>query len=92
MKRRGIISEALARSRRRRREPMEVILTFQMNFGDRPDDSVTLIDERRVPLVGSVFDNRDRILREFLRLLMKAGAQQPRVMRRLLRLQRGRKR
>jgi hypothetical protein len=56
---------------------MEVILTVKFNFGDRPRDHVTLVDERRVPLVGSVFENRDRIAREFLRLLVKAGATQP---------------
>lgn len=64
---------------------MEVVLTFKMNFSDQPEEALTLIEERRVPLVGSVFDNRDRILREFLRLLLKAGTQQPRVMRRMLR-------
>lgn len=81
----------MGRPRRRRREPLEVILTFKMNLGDRPADAVTLIEERRVPLVGSVFDNRDRILREFLRLLMKAGARQPAVMRRLLDLRGGKR-
>lgn len=83
-KRRGIISKALDRLDRRRRTPMEVILTFRMNFGDYPEDAVTLVDRRRVPLVGSVFDNRDRIAREFLRLMLSAGARQPRVVRRLL--------
>lgn len=77
MKRPGIISKAVAGERRRRKEPMEVILTVKFNFGDRPRDNVTLIDERRVPLVGSVFENRDRIAREFLRLLVKAGATRP---------------
>lgn len=67
-----------------RRKPLEVILTFKMNFGDVPGDATTLVDRRRVPLVGSVFDNRDRIAREFLRLLLKAGARQPSVVSRLL--------
>ena len=66
---------------------MEVVLTLKLNFGDHPDDAVTLIEERSVPLVGSVFENRERIAREFLRLLMKAGSQ-PRVVRRLLEGQR----
>lgn len=79
-----MISKALARVRRRPKQPMEVVLTLKMNFGDRPDDALTLIQNRRVPLVGSVFDNRDRLLREFLRLLLKASAKQPRVMRGLL--------
>lgn len=83
MKRPGIISKAVGRDRLRRRQPLEVILTVKMNFGDHPRDAMTLMHERRVPLVGSVFDNRDRIAREFLRTLVKAGARQPAVMRRL---------
>ena len=82
MKRPGIIAKTLGRARHR--QPMEVVLTVKVNFGDRPSEAVTLIDERRVPLVGSVFDNRDRIAREFVRLLVKAGAKQPRVLGRML--------
>lgn len=82
MKRAGIISKALGRARKR--EPLDVILTLKVNFGDSPGDAMTLIEERRVPLVGSVFDNRDRIAREFLRLLLKAGARQPSVLRALM--------
>ena len=63
---------------------MEVILTLKVNFGSHPGDAMTLIEERKVPLVGSVFDNRDRIAREFLRLLLMAGARQPRVLRKML--------
>ena len=63
---------------------MDVILTLKINFGDSAGEAVTLIDERRVPLVGSVFENRDRIAREFLRLLLKASARQPRVLKTLL--------
>ena len=82
MKRPGIIAKTLSRARSR--EPMEVVLTVKMNFGDRPSEAMTLIDERRVPLVGSVFENRDRIARAFVQLLIKAGARQPQVVRRLL--------
>lgn len=77
-----MISEALRRARSRR-EPLDVILTLKVNFGDNPDDSLTLVNERRVPLVGSVFDNRDRIAREFLRLITRAAARQPRLVRRI---------
>lgn len=72
-----MISKAVGRARRRHQQPMEVILTVKFNFGDHPHDAMTLLEERRVPLVGSVFENRDRIAREFLRLLVKAGARQP---------------
>jgi len=84
VKRPGIITKAIGRSRHRRKQPMDVILTLKVNFGDHPGDAMTLVDERRIPLVGSVFENRDRIAREFLTLLMKAGARQPGVLRRLL--------
>jgi len=84
LKRPGIISKALGRSRQRRKQPMDVILTLKINFGDSPGDAMTLIEERQVPLVGSVFENRDRIAREFLRLLLKAGARQPRVLKTML--------
>lgn len=82
MKRAGIISKALGRARRK--EPIDVVLTLKMNFGDDPADVITLLQNRRVPLVGSIFENRDRIAREFIRLLLKAGALQPRAMRRLM--------
>jgi hypothetical protein len=75
LKRAGIISKAMRRSARR--EPLEVVLSFKVRFGEAPHEQVTLVDERRLPLVGSVFDNRDRIAREFLRLLVKAGVRRP---------------
>jgi hypothetical protein len=77
LKRAAILSRL--RRRERRKEPLEVVLTFKMNLGDRPEDALTLIKNQRVPLVGSVFENRDRIARGFVRLLIKAGAKQPRI-------------
>lgn len=65
---------------RRRKDPLEVNLTFRVNFGTRPDEALTLIDNQRVPFAGSVFENRDRIVRGFVRLLVKAGVMQPRVL------------
>ena len=84
MKRPGIISKALGRARQRRKEPLDVVLTLKLNFGDSPGDALTLIEEQRVPLAGSVFENRDRIAREFLRLLLKATSRQPRVLKTLM--------
>lgn len=56
-------------------------LTFKLTFGDEPGDSVTVMNERRVPMVNSVFDNRDRILRAFALTLVKVGMAQPKVVR-----------
>ena len=90
MKRPGIISKALGRARQRRKQPLDVVLTLKLNFGDSPGDALTLIEEQRVPLVGSVFENRDRIAREFLRLLLKASSRQPGVLKTLMSRRAGR--
>lgn len=75
--------EGKKRRRRGSKEPLDVQLTVRFKFGDEPQDQITVIDDRRVPMVGSVIDNRDRIMRGFLRLLMKTALKQPRVMREL---------
>ena len=65
-------------------EPLEVDLTVSFRFGDEPDDKVTVIENRRVPMVGSVFDSRDAMMRGFVKLLLKAGFTQPKVLREIL--------
>lgn len=69
---------------RRPKTPMELQLTVSFRFGDEPNDRITVLDNRRVPLVGSIFDSRDAIVRGFLRMVMKAAAMQPKVARELL--------
>lgn len=61
-------------------EPLEVDLTVSFRFGDEPGDKVTMIDNRRVPMVGSVFEQRDTMVRNFVKLLLKAGLTQPKVL------------
>ena len=56
-------------------------LTFKINFGDAPGDAVTVMHERRVPMVNSVFDQRDRIIRTFAMSLLRVGLAQPKVVR-----------
>lgn len=73
---------ASAKSRERApKAPLEVRLSLKVRFGEGVDESVTLMDERRVPMVNSVFDNRDRILRSFTMLLLRASMTQPKVVR-----------
>lgn len=79
----GILAKARER-RRREQEPLEVRLTMRFNFGDTPDEAVTVMNDRRVPMVGSVFDSRDRILRSFATLLVRTGMSQPKVAKELL--------
>ena len=69
------------RSRGREKEPVDVHLTVRFNFGDGPADAITVIDDRKVPMVDSVFKSRDRIVRGFVSLLLKSGFKSPAVTR-----------
>ncbi len=61
-------------------EPLDVELTVAFRFGDEPGDKVTVIENRHVPMVGSVFDSRDALMKGFVKLLLKAGLTQPKVL------------
>lgn len=65
-------------------EPLEVELSVSFKFGDQPDDRLTPIDRRKLPMVDSVFRNRDRIMRQFAALLFKTGLSSPKVVGRVL--------
>lgn len=65
--------------RLRKGDPLEVELTVSFRFGEEPGDRVTPIRERKVPMVDSVFKNRDRIIRSFVKLLFKTGLSSPKV-------------
>jgi len=64
---------------RRSAEPLEVKLTLRYRFGDEPDDTVTVMDDRAIPMVDSVFKNRDRIVRALAMTLVRAGITRPKV-------------
>lgn len=66
------------------REPLELDLTVRFNFGKEPEDSVTVLDGQRVPMVNSVFASRDLLARGFIRMFVKAGLTQPKVVRELM--------
>jgi len=72
--------------RSRRSEPLDIHLTVSLKFGEAPDDTLTMINDRRVPMAGSLLENRDRILRGFSKLLLRAAAMQPRLALELLHL------
>lgn len=71
------------RKRRGRKEPLDVQLTVAFRFGDEPQDRVTMINQRSVPMVGGVLANRDRIIRGFIALLTRTALTQPRLARQL---------
>lgn len=75
---------AKARRASRKREPVDVRLTVAFRFGPEPEDHVTVMNDRSVPMVGTLFDSRDAIVRGFFKLLLKASAQQPKVAAELL--------
>ncbi len=70
--------------KRGNKEAMEVGLTLTFRFGDDPDDKVTMMDNKSLPMVGSVFEKRDLLIRNFIKLMLKAGASQPKVLRELV--------
>lgn len=59
-------------------------VTLRFKFGDKPSEVVTMMDDRRLPMIEGVFKSRDRILRGFVLLLLRAGAAQPKVARELV--------
>jgi hypothetical protein len=69
--------------RKRLQEPLDVAVTVKFKFGDEPEDAVTVMKGRSVPMVDSVFKNRDRIIKSFVGLLVKTGLNQPKVAREL---------
>lgn len=75
-----MLSGRRRKSKAGREEPLEVDLTLAFRFGDEPKDTVTVINNRRVPMIGSIFDSRDAIMRGFVRHLIKAGLSQPKVL------------
>jgi hypothetical protein len=75
-----IVSQA-SRRRRSAKEPLEVRLSVRFVFGPEPEDTVVMIDDRAVPLVGSVFQARDAIVQAFALLLVKASVSSPHVLR-----------
>lgn len=77
--------ESIAKRRSRRAStPLEVRLTLRYRFGDQAEDAVTMIDDRAMPMVGGVLNNRERILRALTATMVRAGLSQPKVLRELL--------
>ena len=70
---------ARRRARREGEEPLEARVTLRFRFGEAPEDRVTMLDDRAIPMFGSVFQYRDRIVRSFAMRLLRAGVTQPKV-------------
>jgi hypothetical protein len=70
---------SITKPKSRRRDPLEVRVTLRYRFGDEPEDTVTMMDDRAVPMVDSVFKSRDLILRALAATLVRAGLSRPKV-------------
>lgn len=65
--------------RRREKQPLDVRLTMRVRFGEQPDEQVTVVNDRRLRLVGSAFKYRDRAINFLVYEVLRAGARQPKV-------------
>lgn len=71
-------------SRRRQRPPLEVRLTVAVAFGPEDEDRIVVIDNRKIWMVGSVFQYRDRIAKLAMATLIRAALMQPKVAARIM--------
>ena len=71
----------MSKSERRKREkgPLDIRLTMRVKFGDEPEDVVTVVDNRRLKLIGSAFQYRDRAIRFLVYNVLRAGAKRPKI-------------
>lgn len=60
-----------------RRAPLNVEVTVVIKTGERPEDCITILDDYPVPMVGSIFAYRDRILRFFALSLVRVALSSP---------------
>lgn len=65
------------KSKRRPRPPLQVELTVVVKTGERPQDTITILDEFQVPMVGSVFQYRDLIVHFFATSLVRVALASP---------------
>lgn len=68
-----------SKPRRAQRPPLRVQLTVCVAFGPEEEDRVTVIDDREVWMVGSIFAYRDRIAKMAMSTLIRAALLQPKV-------------
>lgn len=76
------------RRAKRDKEPLEVRLSFTIRTGNRDEDEYRLLRDKRVPMVGSVFQYRDKAARFLALSLMRVAAMNKSVLRSALRRRR----
>lgn len=64
---------------RREKKPLDVRLTMRVRFGAEPDEQVTVVNDRRLRLIGSAFKYRDQAINFVVYQVLRAGVRQPKV-------------
>ena len=78
-------AQALAEKRRKRKEePLDLRLSFVVKTGDEEEDVVTIMDEKEIKMVGSVFQYRDQAARFLAMSLVKVAATNKKVFRQVV--------
>lgn len=68
------------KSRKKTREPVDLRLSFVVRTGDDPEDSLTVLDEKEIKMVDSVFKYRDKSQRFLALTLVRVAATNKKVM------------
>ncbi len=66
--------------RKKPREPLDVRLSFTVRTGDEPEDTLTILDEKEIKMVDSVFSYRDKAQRFLALTLVRVAATNRKVM------------
>jgi hypothetical protein len=64
---------------KREKKPVDIRLTMRVKFGKTTDDVITVVDNRRLKLIGSAFQYRDRAISFVVYQILRAGSRRPRV-------------
>ncbi len=72
------------RRRRRKPQPVDIRMSFVVRTGEEPEDVVTIMDERELKMVGSVFQYRDQAARFLAMSLVKVAATNRKVFRQVV--------
>ena len=66
--------------RLKEREPLDVRLSFVVRTGDDPGDTLTVLDEKEIKMVDSVFKYREKSQRFLAITLVRVAATNKKVM------------
>ncbi len=67
-------AKLFGKRRKRVQAPLDLRLSFTVRTGDEEEDVITIMDERELKMVGSVFQYRDQAARFLAMTLVKVAA------------------